>query len=171
MKFSEMPYERPDLEAFKGQMTGFTNRLKAAGSYDEAKAVFLEKEEADRHVETMATLAQVRNTIDTRDAFYDGEVSFWNAASPELEEYEQAWKLAMLESPFRKDFEGEYGGLMFLNTEIAHRLRPGALRGQDLYPVPDDPLPVRPGRRAPSGGVEGGGDLVQGAPGRPGPHL
>ena len=119
MKFSEMPYERPDLEAFKGQMTGFTNRLKAAGSYDEAKAVFLEKEEADRHVETMATLAQVRNTIDTRDAFYDGEVSFWNAASPELEEYEQAWKLAMLESPFRKDFEGEYGGLMFLNTEIA----------------------------------------------------
>ena len=119
MKFSEMPYERPDLEAFKGQMTGFTNHLKAAGSYDEAKAVFLEKEEADRHVETMATLAQVRNTIDTRDAFYDGEVSFWNAASPELEEYEQAWKLAMLESPFRKDFEGEYGGLMFLNTEIA----------------------------------------------------
>ena len=119
MKFSQMPYERPDLEAFKGQMTGFTNRLKAAGSYDEAKAVFLEKEEADRHVETMATLAQVRNTIDTRDAFYDGEVNFWNAASPELEEYEQAWKLAMLESPFRKDFEGEYGGLMFLNTEIA----------------------------------------------------
>lgn len=119
MKFSEMPYQRPDLEAFKARMTGFTNRLKAAGSYDEAKAVFLEKEEADRHVETMATLAQVRNTIDTRDAFYDGEVSFWNAASPELEEYEQAWKLAMLESPFRKDFQGEYGGLMFLNTEIA----------------------------------------------------
>ena len=32
MKFSEMPYERPDLDAFKGRMTGFTGRLKAAGS-------------------------------------------------------------------------------------------------------------------------------------------
>ena len=119
MKFSEMPYERPDLDAFKGQMTGFTGRLKAAGSYEEAKAVFLEKEEADKHVETMATLAQVRNTIDTRDEFYDGEMNFWNAALPELEEYEQAWKLAMLESPFRPDFQREYGNLMFLNTEIA----------------------------------------------------
>ena len=61
----------------------------------------------------------IRNSIDTRDQFYDGEMSFWNAAMPELEEYEQAWKLAMLESPFREDFAREYGDLMFLNTEIA----------------------------------------------------
>ncbi len=119
IKFSQMPYERPDLEAVKGQLTQFTRRLKEAAGYDEARAVFLEKEEADRHVGTMATLAQIRNTIDTRDEFYDGEMNFWNSAMPELEEYEQAWKLAMLESPFRKDFEAEYGGLMFLNTEIA----------------------------------------------------
>ena len=119
MRFSEMPYERPELEAFKGQLTEFTARLKEAESYDKAKAVFLEKEEADRHVETLCTLASIRNSIDTRDEFYDGEMNFWNAAIPELEEYEQAWKLAMLESPFRKDFESEYGNLMFLNTEIA----------------------------------------------------
>lgn len=119
MKFSEMPYQRPDLEALKKQISGLTARLKAAGSYAEAKAVFLEKDQEGRHVETLATLAQVRNTIDTRDEFYDGEVKFWNAAGPELEEYEQAWKLAMLESPFRKEFEAEYGNLMFLNTEIA----------------------------------------------------
>ena len=119
MKFSQMPYERPDLEAVKGKLSQFTARLKAAASYDEARAVFLEKEEAARYVETQGTLAQIRNSIDTRDEFYDGEMNFWNAAMPELEEYEQAWKLAMLESPFRPDFQREYGGLMFLNTEIA----------------------------------------------------
>ncbi len=119
MKFSQMPYERPDLEAVKRQLTQFTQRLKDAAGYEEARSIFLEKEEADRHVGTMATLAQIRNTIDTRDEFYDGEMNFWNAAAPELEEYEQAWKLAMLNSPFRKDFAAEYGDLMFLNTEIA----------------------------------------------------
>ena len=119
MRFSQMPYERPDLEAMKGGLSEFTARLKAAASYDEARAVFLEKEEANRYVETQGTLAQIRNSIDTRDEFYDGEMKFWNAAMPELEEYEQAWKLAMLESPFRPDFERDYGGLMFLNTEIA----------------------------------------------------
>ena len=119
MKFSEMPYERPDLEALKGQVSTLTDRLKAANSYAEAKAVFLERDLESRRLDTLATLAQVRNTIDTRDKFYDAEVKFWNAALPELEEYEQAWKLAMLQSPFRKEFEAEYGNLMFLNTEIA----------------------------------------------------
>ena len=119
MKLSEMPYERPDLETVKAQLYGFTARLRAASGYDEAKAVFLEKEEADQTVGTLAELVMIRNSIDTRDQFYDGEMSFWNAAMPELEEYEQAWKLAMLESPFREDFAREYGDLMFLNTEIA----------------------------------------------------
>ena len=119
MKFSEMPYERPDLETVKAQLSGFTARLRAASGYDETKAVFLEKEEADQTVGTLAELVMIRNSIDTRDQFYDGEMSFWNAAMPELEEYEQAWKLAMLESPFREDFAREYGDLMFLNTEIA----------------------------------------------------
>ena len=91
MKFSEMPYERPDWEAFKAQQAEFTARLKAAAGYDEAKAIFLEKEEADRKVGTLSELVMIRNSIDTRDEFYDGEMNFWNAAMPELEEYEQAW--------------------------------------------------------------------------------
>ncbi len=118
MKFSEMPYERPDLEAVKGQLADFTARLKAAKSYDEAKAVFLEADEVSRHVGTLSTLASIRNSIDTRDEFYDGEMNFWNAAIPELQEYDQKWNLTMLESPFRPDFEAEYGNLMFINTEI-----------------------------------------------------
>ena len=119
MRFSQMPYQRPDLEAVKERLSQLTARLKEAAGYDEAKAVFLEKEEADRRVGTQATLAQIRNTIDTRDEFYDGEMRFWNAALPELEEYGQAWNVAMLDSPFRRDFEAEYGDLMFRNTEIA----------------------------------------------------
>lgn len=119
LKFSEMPYKRPDLEAHKARLTDLTARLKAAKSYDEAKAVFLEMEEESRHVNSAASLASIRNTIDTRDEFYDGEMNFWNAAGPELKEYYQAWNIAMLESPFRPDFEKEYGNLMFLNTEIS----------------------------------------------------
>ena len=86
MKFSEMPYERPDLEGLKQTLAGLTQRLKAASSYDEARAVFLEKEEEERHIDTLATLASIRNSIDTRDEFYDGEMNFWNAAMPVLEE-------------------------------------------------------------------------------------
>ena len=118
MKFSEMPYERPDLDKVKRELGDLTARLKAAKSYEEARAVFLEKEAAERHVDTLVTLASIRNSIDTRDEFYDGEMNFWNAAGPELEEYDKAWTAAMLASPFRKDFAAEYGDLMFVNAEI-----------------------------------------------------
>ncbi len=119
MKFSEMPYQRPDLEQLKQEQAALTQRLSEAKTYEEAKAIFLEKEAFEKHYFTMYTLASVRNTIDTRDEFYDGEMKFWNVASPELEEYSQAWTMAMLESPFRADFSTEYGDLMFKNAEIS----------------------------------------------------
>ena len=118
MKFSEMPYTRPDPEAVKAGMTELTGRLKSAKSYAEARAIFLEKEEKEKQVDTMGTLAYVRHSIDTRDEFYDGEIEFWDEIGPELEEYEQAWIDAMLASPFRREFEAEYGDLMFVNAEI-----------------------------------------------------
>ena len=118
MKFSEMPYERPDLDAVKKQYSALTERLKAAGSYEVARAVFLEKEELDKHVQTLATLSHVRHSIDTRDAFYDAEAKFWNAAEPELQEYTQAWTRAMLDGTFRAQFAAQFGELMFVNDEI-----------------------------------------------------
>ena len=118
MKFSEMPYERPDLDAVKKQYSALTERLKAAGSYEEARTVFLEKEKLDKHVQTLATLSHVRHSIDTRDAFYDAEAKFWNAAEPELQEYTQAWTRAMLDGAFRAQFAAQFGELMFVNAEI-----------------------------------------------------
>ena len=119
MKFSQMPYTRPDADAIKQSIADFTKRLKEAASYEEAKAVFLESEEEGKHVQTQETLASIRNSINTKDEFYDEEMKFWNATMPEIQEYSQQWTMAMLESPFRADFEKEYGDLMFRNAEIA----------------------------------------------------
>ena len=118
MKFSQMPYNRPDPEKVKAELQQLTGRLRNAESYAEARTVFLEKEEKGKAVTTLGTLAYVRHLIDTRDAFYDQEIEFWDAFWPELEEYEQSWLNAMLESPYREDFEKEYGDLLFVNAEI-----------------------------------------------------
>ena len=121
MKFSEMKYERPDAEQLKAELNGLTEKLKAAKSYDEAKELFLAHEKLNKHISTYANLAHIRHTIDTRDAFYDGEMKFWNKVDPELEECNQAWTQVMLESPYRPEFAAEYGDLMFVNAEIARR--------------------------------------------------
>ena len=69
IKFSEMKYERPDLEKLKKELAGLTGELKAAGSYEEAREVFLRWEEAEKRQRTASTLARVRHSIDTRDPF------------------------------------------------------------------------------------------------------
>ena len=121
MKFSEMTYTRPDAESTKQHLAALTEQLKTAKSYEEARKVFLAQQEQAKHISTASTLASVRHSIDTRDSFYDAEEKFWNSFFPELEEYNQAWTAAMLESPFRADFEKEYGDLMFVNAEIARK--------------------------------------------------
>ncbi len=118
IKFSNMPYERPDVEELKKELAALTARLKEAQSYAEARAVFMDEETLMKHVDTLGTLVSVRHTIDTRDEFYDAEEKFWNGALPELQEYAQGWTAAMLESPFRPDFEKEFGTLWSLNAEI-----------------------------------------------------
>ena len=121
MKFSEMPYERPDLAAVKQQFADLLAELQAAPDYAAARGVFLREQTLSKHIDTLANLASVRNTIDTRDKFYDEEMNFWNEALPQLQECENAWSKAMLASPFRKDFAAEYGDLMFVNAEIADK--------------------------------------------------
>lgn len=121
MKFSQMPYTRPDGEAAKQRLAELTRQLKAAATYQEARAVFLTQQEEAKHLNTAGTLASIRHSIDTRDAFYDEEEKFWNSFSPELEEYEQAFKAAMMDSPFRGEFAEEFGDLLFVNAELARK--------------------------------------------------
>ncbi len=118
MKFSEMKYERPDLDKIKKEMTSYIENFKSAKSYSEAKEIFISVDKLDRRVMTQSTLAQVRHSIDTRDGFYDGEVKFWNGATPELQEYKDMWIAALLESKYRKELEKDFGSIVFLNAEI-----------------------------------------------------
>ena len=118
MKFSEMPYVRPDPEQIKKQTAEYTARLKNAQSYEEARAAFLAYDAEYKRIDTAIALAYIRQSIDTRDAFYSAEKDFWDENLPEIEEYEQEWNQALVESPFRADFEAEYGKLLFIKTEM-----------------------------------------------------
>ncbi len=121
MKFSQMVYERPDMELVKQQLTDLTEKMKTAESYEEARKLFIEEDNLERHVETLLTLVHVRHSIDTRDTFYDDEMKFVNDTMPVLTEYTQKWTEALLASPFRTEFEEEFGTLTFINAEMAQK--------------------------------------------------
>lgn len=121
MKFSEMKYERPNMEEVFSKLDAMTKELRSADCYEKAKEVFTAQDAFCSHVETMHTLAQIRHDINTNDAFYKIENEFWLSVSPEIEEYTNAFNDALLDSPFKADFEKDYGTILFLNGEIARK--------------------------------------------------
>ena len=118
MKFKDMPYERISVESIKEEMKALIQKLKEAKDFEEAEALFLENEKLQGHVFTMSSLAQVRHSIDTEDKFYDEEENYWNNAYPQIQEFNQEWTKALLDSPFKDNFAKKYGNIMFLNAEI-----------------------------------------------------
>ncbi len=118
MKFKEMPYTRPDVGEITRQLEQVTENLAGAADYASAKEAFLAKDRLERRVTTVSTIASIRHSIDTRDAFYDGESRFWDRTNPELQAYLDKWTETLLSSPFRPDFEKEYGRIVFLNAEL-----------------------------------------------------
>ncbi|MBR2540053.1 MAG: M3 family oligoendopeptidase [Mogibacterium sp.] len=118
LRFSDMPYERPDVESIKKEISAITEEFTNAGSYEEARECFVRKDKLARHVESVSTLAQIRHSIDTRDTFYDDEVNFWNRTFPELQEYLDLWTKALCASPYRKELAEEFGEVVFLNAEL-----------------------------------------------------
>ena len=87
LKFLEMPYARPDIEAAKQFLADAAARLDAAESFEAADAVFVEVDRRSAELDTMFTLSHIRHDINTEDKFYDAEVEYADAVLPELEEY------------------------------------------------------------------------------------
>jgi len=119
MKFSEMPYTRVNINEINEKFNSYTQQLKKATNYQQAKEIFLNVDKLKRSVQTNGILCMVRHSINTNDEFYNNEQDFWDNESPKLEEASQEFVKALLECPFRKQFEEEFGSVYFINAEIA----------------------------------------------------
>ena len=121
--FSKIPYQRPDMRAIKQQLKGHVSALKKAGNYEEARSAYLAAQKDMARAETTYVVASIRNTLDTTDKFYDGEMQFFNRALALLMPTSKKMIEALLQSPFRAGFEQEFGKQLFSLAEIEQKTR------------------------------------------------
>ncbi len=118
MRFSEMTYQRPDYEAAFERLDGFTAQLASAQNAGEQLEIYRTYEELCSHLSTQITLCSIRNSIDTRDTYYEAEQAYNDQQAPLLEEKAQAFGKALVESQFRPQLEEALGSLLFKNLEM-----------------------------------------------------
>ncbi len=119
VKFSEIEYQRPDVEALKKAIEDTTAKIRDAKSYQEVKDAYYSLQERDRIDESMFTLAYVRNTINMNDEFYDAEVKWLQEEFAQtIPQYTAYWK-ALTESQFRPEFEAEFGAQLLRTLDAS----------------------------------------------------
>lgn len=121
MKFSEMRYSRPDMEALAAATTQTLEAMKAAPNAAGQIAAYDAYEKKMQTAGTMQQIAYIRHTINTKDEFYNAENDYMDEIGPKLQELTHRVNTALLESPYRAELERHYGALMFKNLEIAAR--------------------------------------------------
>src|SRR5699024_12059538 len=71
------------------------------------------------HLDTMATLASIRSSIDTRDKFYDKERDYFDEHDPSFTEITNRYRKAITTSKFREDLEARFGSQLFALSDNA----------------------------------------------------
>lgn len=119
--FSALKYERPQIDKFKEDFNLQLNALKEAKDYAKQKKAIAAINKLNNYFSTVSSLASIRNSIDTRDEFYDKEKDFFNDVSPEIEDLNFEYYKALNNSHFKEDLKKEFGNQLF--TIAAFRVK------------------------------------------------
>ena len=82
MKFNEMTYTRPDIDALLARCRELAAKAAAAPDGDALVRLYYEQSEAFAEYNTAANLANIHYTCDTRDEYWKAEQDFFDANGP-----------------------------------------------------------------------------------------
>ena len=117
-KFTEMPYERPDMAALIAKGSSLVEGVKNAKSAAEVLEQHRIFSEIYMNFSTLGSICYVRHTVNTKDEFYDGENDYFDENNPFFEKIAVDFYHEMVNSPFRAELTETLGDLWFTNAEL-----------------------------------------------------
>ena len=105
MKFSEMPYERMNIEEACKKLHDITERAKTAKDGETQFAIHQEIWKKLYHEMTMYTIAQIRRDGDVTNAFYEEEKEYYDQKMPEVDALTDEYNRVLFKTPFRAYME------------------------------------------------------------------
>ena len=122
VKFADLQYVRPDMEAVISRVKADIEVLKNAKTYEEFRNAYMDYVQGDIELETAQKIVHIRNTINMLDEYYAAENAFFNANMPKYGIIVKEMGGVILNSPFKKDFEEEFGSIIIQNIEAQQLL-------------------------------------------------
>lgn len=108
MKFQDYKYERPNYEEIKKSFLDLVNKMKSAEDYKEQYGYIMDLNNIRKHIETMSTIASIRNSINMADEFYEKETSYWDEYGPLYTELNSDFYNAIISSEFKENIINDF---------------------------------------------------------------
>ena len=109
MKFSEMTYTRPDIDALLAQCKQLAAKAADAPDGDALIQVYYEQSRAFADYTTASQLANIHYTCDTRDAYWKAEQDFFDANGPAVTNASVEISRAFLANPHVDVLTAKFG--------------------------------------------------------------
>ena len=109
MKFSQMTYTRPDIDALLAQCKQLAARAAAAPTGEALVDLYYEQSRAFADYNTACQLASIHYTCDTRDAYWKAEQDFFDANGPAVANAQVEISRAFLANPHVDALTAKFG--------------------------------------------------------------
>ena len=117
VKFVDIPYVRPDMDKVLDSVKAAIQSLKTAKTYEEFRSAYMDYSQIGTDLVTLQQLVYMRHTVDMLDEFYTAENAFFNKQMPRYSIATKELRTVILNSPFKKDLEEEFGSFLVQEME------------------------------------------------------
>lgn len=118
MKFKDYVYVRPNLETYIEKMEQELAQIATGKDLETEREAIHNVFKLVDEMSSMAVLASIRNSLDTKDPFYEAEQAFFDENQPIMQQYYHQFDQKLLSSAHRNVFEKELGSLLFESSEL-----------------------------------------------------
>ena len=118
MKYSELHYERIDVEKNRKVMEGFVDRISGADSADEQISTILEANDTSREYQSYAAMASLNFSRDINDEKAKAEKDYYDSIGPDMQEIGDIFDKAINDSEFKNELSKEWGDTFLKQIEM-----------------------------------------------------
>lgn len=118
MKFNDFVYERQDFDVVGEKLQKTVESFNNAKTAEEQITIIKGFFDLLDNVYSHATIASIRNSINTKDEFYEEEMKYYDEKGPVLSNFLNNFLKVVYKSEYKKELEKEFGTLMFKEIEL-----------------------------------------------------
>ena len=118
MKFNDFPYKRQNVEEVTKKLENLTNSFLSATNANKQVDIINEVFKVNDEYSSFVVIASIRNSINTKDEFYDKEMKYYDEKGPVLANYMNNFYKLILNSNFKEQLKNEFGSHFFNQIEV-----------------------------------------------------